>query len=118
MLRYSQNFRLQVSAEGNERVIPFLGVNAFTTTPCASFVSPLSLSFVFFSFSYSLTFIPLNASKPSLFSSHWSIHAQIQNSDQLDVDVKNCSKSSLPDAFELKSYSLRGTKSLSGILSR
>ncbi|KAE9412395.1 hypothetical protein Angca_001360 [Angiostrongylus cantonensis] len=56
-----------------------------------------------------------SASKPSLFSSHWSIHAQIQNSDQLDVDVKNYSKSSLPDAFELKSYSLRGTKSLSDL---
>ncbi|KAJ1347682.1 hypothetical protein KIN20_002809 [Parelaphostrongylus tenuis] len=56
-----------------------------------------------------------SASKPSLFSSYWSIHAQIQNSEQLDVDVKNCSKSSLPDAFELKSHSLRGTKSLSDL---
>ncbi|ETN83493.1 hypothetical protein NECAME_01800 [Necator americanus] len=38
-----------------------------------------------------------------------------KNSDRLDVDVKSCSQSSLPDAFEVKSNSLRGTKSLSDL---
>ncbi|KHJ99971.1 hypothetical protein OESDEN_00034 [Oesophagostomum dentatum] len=56
-----------------------------------------------------------SASKPSLLSSYWSIHVQVQNSDRLDVDVKSCSQSSLPDAFEVKSNSLRGTKSLSDL---
>ncbi|KAK6051257.1 hypothetical protein COOONC_11240 [Cooperia oncophora] len=56
-----------------------------------------------------------SASKPSLLSSYWSIHVQVQNSDRLDVDVKSCSQSSLPDAFDAKPNSLRGTKSLSDL---
>uniref|UniRef100_A0A0K0D0M3 Fn3_PAP domain-containing protein n=1 Tax=Angiostrongylus cantonensis TaxID=6313 RepID=A0A0K0D0M3_ANGCA len=120
--RYLQDSKPQVPAEGNKRVIPFSASNAFTTTLCGSYISllPLLFSLCMYVCMHACMCDWLNvqqsASKPSLFSSHWSIHAQIQNSDQLDVDVKNYSKSSLPDAFELKSYSLRGTKSLSGIL--
>ncbi|WKY17296.1 hypothetical protein Q1695_001697 [Nippostrongylus brasiliensis] len=57
-----------------------------------------------------------SASKPSLLSSYWSIHVQVQNSDRLDMDVKSCSQSSLPDAFGIKSNHLRSTKSLSDLM--
>uniref|UniRef100_A0A1I7XMA0 t-SNARE coiled-coil homology domain-containing protein n=1 Tax=Heterorhabditis bacteriophora TaxID=37862 RepID=A0A1I7XMA0_HETBA len=38
-----------------------------------------------------------------------------QNSDRLDLDVKNCSQSSLPDAFDFKPNPLRNTKSMSDL---
>ncbi|CAJ0576310.1 unnamed protein product, partial [Mesorhabditis spiculigera] len=56
-----------------------------------------------------------SASRPSLMSSFWSIHAQVPNNDADSLDMKNCSLISLPDAASHSLIKSKASRSLTDL---
>ncbi|CAJ0934731.1 unnamed protein product, partial [Mesorhabditis belari] len=56
-----------------------------------------------------------SASKPSLVSSFWSIHAQLPNGETDSLDMKNCSLISLPDVSAQEHKKSKVSRSLTDL---